>query len=137
MRLVHALHSSMTCMQGTVAAVRTCQCVLAGEIRDIKGGNRFFGGVQDQMKAGFLISDCVDVEVRGPARAYHSRMPFTQGTVTAISNDAHQGYYWEVQVSVFRAKAASPVFTCRCCTDSASHLSSENPLMESAHSGES
>ena len=52
------------------------------------------------MKAGFLISDCANVEVRGPVRAYHSSMPFTQGTVTAISNDKYQGYYWEVQVSI-------------------------------------
>ena len=96
------LHSSIACIQGSVKTVRSCQYTLARANRNMKGRHRedLFCDVQDQMKAGFLISDCVSVEVRGPARAYHSSMPFTQGTVTAISNDQHQGYYWEVQVSL-------------------------------------
>ena len=73
-----------------------------------KGENRYIRDVQDQMKTGIFITDCVNVEVRGPVQAYHSSMPFTQGTVTAISNDKHQGYYWEVQVSVSDDKLTSP-----------------------------
>ena len=89
----------------------------------LKSNKTSFCDVQDQMKAGFLISDCVSVEVRGPSRAYHSSMPFTQGTVTAISNDQHQGYYWEVQVSVSYVKCTSPGPTQSHCLDSASHQS--------------
>lgn len=65
--------------------------------------------MQDSSKAGFFITDCVNVEVRGPVRAYHLDLPFTQGTITDISNDKSQGYYWSVQVST--AIPATPGIT--------------------------
>jgi hypothetical protein len=55
---------------------------------------------QDANKAGFSISDCVNVVVTGPVTAYNAlwSIPFTQGTITSITNDSAHGYSWTVQV---------------------------------------
>ena len=70
--------------------------------------------LQDSSKSGFFITDCVNVEVRGPARAYHVDLPFTQGTITDISNDKSQGYYWLVQVStaILATPGTTPFWSC-------------------------
>jgi len=55
---------------------------------------------QDIKKAGFSIADCVNVEIAGPVTVHHAlwSLPFTQGTITNITNDAAHGYTWTVQV---------------------------------------
>ena len=54
------------------------------------------------MKGAFFITNCVNVEVRGPVRAYHNpaELPFTQGTIKEINNDKASGYNWVIQVHV-------------------------------------
>ena len=56
--------------------------------------------MQDRTKAGFLVINCANVEVRGPVRAYHNPtdLPFTQGTIKEINNNKADGYNWIVQV---------------------------------------
>lgn len=56
--------------------------------------------MQDIKKAGFSIVECANVEIVGPVTAYHAlyNLPFTQGSITAITNDSAHGYTWTVQV---------------------------------------
>lgn len=69
---------------------------------------------QDIKKAGFSIADCVNVEVAGPVTVHHAlwSLPFTQGTITDITNDAAHGYTWTVQVPPLVEYPASRNISC-------------------------
>ena len=58
--------------------------------------------MQDRLKGAIFITNCVNVEVRGPVRAYHNPadLPFTQGTIKEINNDKASGYNWVIQVHI-------------------------------------